>query len=143
MLFLETVWTLLQTLKSCLGSSSLTEKGGWVSARYFKMGEKGGTHLRAIDWYQMGGGSGLRLVRGSGLTLVVGRHVTIGTVLFSGPIAFVDVVIRRTYFNLMIFCFTWLWIVWMKRLRNKITEFRIQTIFCLTWHKLAKCNGTT
>ncbi len=30
-------------------------KGGWVSARYFKMGE-GGTHLRAIDWYQMGGG---------------------------------------------------------------------------------------
>jgi hypothetical protein len=49
---------------------------------------------------------GLGLVRGSGLTLVVGRHVTIGRVLFSDPIAFVDVIIRRTYFNLMMFCFT-------------------------------------
>jgi hypothetical protein len=73
--------------------------------------KKGGTHLRAIDWYQMGGGSGLRLVLRSGLTLVVGRHVTIGRVLFSDPIAFVDTVISRTYFNHMIFCFTWIWIV--------------------------------
>ena len=76
-----------------------------MSARYFKMGERGYSPPR--DWLiPDGGGSGLRLVRGSGLTLVVGRHVTIGRVLFSDPIAFVDVVIRRTYFNLMIFCFT-------------------------------------
>ena len=33
-------------------------------------------------------------------------YVTIGRVLFSDPIAFVDAVIRRTYFNPMIFCFT-------------------------------------
>ena len=35
-------------------------------------------------------------------------YVTIGRVLFSNPIAFVDAVTRRTYFNLMVFCFTWL-----------------------------------
>jgi hypothetical protein len=38
-------------------------------------------------------------------------NVTIGRVLFSDPIAFVDAVICRTYFNLMVFCLTWLWIV--------------------------------
>jgi hypothetical protein len=33
-------------------------------------------------------------------------YVTIGRVLFSNPIAFADAVIRRTCFNLVIFCFT-------------------------------------
>jgi hypothetical protein len=35
-------------------------------------------------------------------------YVTIGRVLFLGPIAFVDVIFRRTYSNLLLFCFTWL-----------------------------------
>jgi len=33
-------------------------------------------------------------------------NVTIGRVLFSDPIAFVDVIFRRTYSNLMLFGFT-------------------------------------
>ena len=33
-------------------------------------------------------------------------HVTIGRVLFSDPIAFVDVIFRRTYSNLKLFSFT-------------------------------------
>ena len=56
LLFLETVWTLLQTLKSYLSSSSLTEKGGGGYPRDTLKWAKGGTHLRAIDWYLMGGG---------------------------------------------------------------------------------------
>ena len=47
------------------------------------------------------------------LKMIIQKHysiidVTIGRVLFSDPIAFVDVVIRRNYFNLLVFCFTWL-----------------------------------
>ena len=83
--------------------------GGCIRAILENVGGGVLTSARLTD--TIWGGSGLRLVRRSGLTLVVGRHVTIGRVLFSDPIAFVDAVICRTYFNLMVFCFTWLWIV--------------------------------
>ncbi len=45
-------------------------------------------------------------------------YVTIGRVLFSDSIAFVDVIFRRTYSSLMLFYFTWLLAVSIKRLKE-------------------------
>ncbi len=70
-------------------------------------------------------------------------NVTIGRVLFSDPIAFVDVIFRQTYLNLMLLCFTWFLAVFRQSVLKKITEIRMKVIFCVIWHKLTKWNGTT
>ena len=95
----------IANVKKLFGFFVIDGKGRVGIRAILENGRKGvltSARLTDTKW----GGSGLRLVRRSGLTLVVGRHVTIGRVLFSDPIAFVDAVIRRIYSNLMIFCFT-------------------------------------